>query len=42
MGMPMLLEQINEGAWARAYLITSDNSSSAILVDPVLEFMERE
>jgi len=38
----MLFEQINENAWARAYLIVNEESSSAILVDPVLEFMERD
>ena len=38
----MLFEQINEGVWARAYLIVDENTSAAVLVDPVLEFMERD
>ena len=34
----MLFEQINEGVWARAYLIVDETSKSAVLVDPVIEF----
>jgi len=38
----MLFEQINEGVWARAYLIVDETTKSAVLVDPVIDFIERE
>ncbi len=38
----MLFEQINEGVWARAYLIVDETTKSAVLVDPVIDFIERD
>ena len=38
----MLFEQINDQGWARAYLIVDEDAALAVLVDPVLEFMQRD
>jgi len=38
----MLFEQINEGVWARAYLIVDETTKSAVLVDPVIDYIERD
>jgi len=38
----MLFEQINDGVWARAYLIVDETTKSAVLVDPVIDFIERD
>lgn len=36
----MRFEQLNEGTWARTYLIVDENSSEAALVDPVYDYLE--
>ena len=38
----MLFEQINDEGTARAYLIVDEEQNLAVLVDPVLEFMQRD
>lgn len=36
----MRFEQLNEGVWARTYLLVDENTMEAALVDPVYDYLE--
>lgn len=38
----MQVQQLNEGIWARTWLLLDEESGEAVLIDPVMEFVSRD